>query len=53
VFLPLTIVTVDDRTILAVQCACGDPIDSGILLEFDSTWMLCHRACVERIEELD
>lgn len=52
-FLPLTIVTVEDRTILAVECACGEPISSGILVEFDSAWMLCHRDCVELIADGD
>ena len=51
-FLPLTIVTVDGRTSLAVECACGFPVENGVLVEFDAayTWMLCHQDCIEALE---
>jgi hypothetical protein len=52
-FLPLTMVTVDGRTVLAVECACGVPLNRGILVEFDGTWMLCHSDCLERIAQSD
>ena len=52
-FLPLTLVTVGDRSILAVECACGEPIKRGMLIEFDRAYMLCHEACLIRLEEAD
>ena len=48
-FLPLTLVSVGDRSILAVECACGEPIQRGKLVEFDRAYMLCHEDCLERL----
>jgi|tagenome__1003787_1003787.scaffolds.fasta_scaffold12479329_1 hypothetical protein len=52
-FLPLTIVTVEGRTILAVECACGVRLDRGVLVEFSGTWMLCHQDCLDRVNAED
>jgi hypothetical protein len=54
-FLPLTIVTVEGRTVLAVECACGAPIDRGVLVEFEASHacMLCHHDCLERVADGD
>lgn len=49
-FLPLTLVEFNGRTVLAVACACGEPIVRGKVLEFeDGNVMLCHEECLARL----
>jgi hypothetical protein len=50
-FLPLTLVSVGDRSILAVECACGEPIERGMLVEFETAYMLCHEACLAALDD--
>ena len=52
-FLPLTLVTVGGRALLPGECAGGAPSKRGLLFEFDRAYMLCHEACLIRLEEAD